>query len=99
MLFLAQCIVIIVRIFPKNWKFSWRLRWLLYYNECEKRVIAWHKAELEKLDSGFRLQQAEFKLVAARTKAHREGIEPEDPRYPDIFDFVPFPNLDEIMKK
>lgn len=61
------------------------------YCGCHEKIIMWHKSSLEKFDPDFRFQQAQLQLVEARMKADEQGIGPLDSRYPDLFDFLPFP--------
>lgn len=90
-MFFARCVVFCLSFLLKNQKRPvHRYLLLLFdYNECKRKVIAWHKAKLEDFDPLYRTQQAGLRLVAAREKAHSEGIGPLDPRYPDIEDFMP----------
>ncbi len=78
-------------LLPARGRLPRYLRAVLGYYDCKDSLIAWHRAELEKLDSNFSLQQAGLRLVAAREKALAEGIGPDDPRYPDIFDVHALP--------
>jgi len=94
LLFWSLIVVTIVGILPQGSWITWRIRWMLDYTGCKERVVAWHFAQLEKLDSNFRLQRAEFKLVAAR-----KGMDPRDPKYPDIFDFIEMPSLPPDFEK
>lgn len=87
-MFFTRCVVYLGGFLPKQSKFSAKLRLLFDYYSCKERVVAWHKVELEKLDAGFRIEQAGIRLVAAREKAIAEGIGPLDPRYPDLDDFL-----------
>ena len=59
---------------------------IIDYIGCRQKVIAWHQAELERLDPMFRLQQNSLRLIAAREKARAEGVDPMDVNYPSIFD-------------
>ena len=81
-MFFARFVVWADGFFPAHWKFTWRLRAMFNYFDCRKKVIAWHRAELEELDFNYALQQAGFRLVAARDKALTEGIGPLDQAYP-----------------
>ena len=63
------------------------------YNTACKEVAGWHMSELERLDSDFRFQQAQIRLMNARNSAQNQGIDPLDPRYPDIFDFHKPPEI------
>lgn len=87
-MFFARCVVYLGGLLPKKSKFSAQLRLLFDYYYCTGKVVAWHKAELERLDAGFRIEQAGIRLVAARGKAIAEGIGPLDPSYPDFDDFL-----------
>lgn len=84
MLFFARCVVYVLGLLPEQWRISRELQLVLGYDNCKKRVVAWHRAELEKLDSDFAFQQAGVRLTLARVKAAAAGISPLDPRYPDF---------------
>jgi hypothetical protein len=59
-----------------------------FYYGLQKKVVAWHQAELKKLDPVYEIQQASIQLVAARKKAYRNGVSPMDPKYPILADFL-----------
>ncbi len=61
------------------------------YFKAQDEVIAWHRAELERLDYRFRTKMGQDRLMTARKEANARGISPTDPRYPDVFDYLPFP--------
>ena len=73
-MFFARFVVWADGLFPAHWKFTWRLRAMFNYFDCRKKVIAWHRAELEELDSGYALQQAGLRL---------------DSRYPTLSELEP----------
>lgn len=50
----------------------------------------WHRRELRSLDHTFDLQEDQWELVRRREVARAQGIGPDDPRYPDLFDIRPF---------
>ncbi len=79
---------LVVSLMPAEGKFSRHFRLLLDYHNCQKKVVAWHRAELEKLDLIFQLQQSAFKLAVAREKAREAGVRPLDPDYPTLLDFA-----------
>jgi hypothetical protein len=90
MLFFARLWVAIIGLVPEKWQsteFMRNVRVFSNYYYFRGLVIAWHQAELERLDLGFGLQQACLRLVAAREEAHAKGIGPLDPKYPalDLF--------------
>ncbi len=60
------------------------------YNKCQEKVIAWHFAELEKMDSNFRFKRDKVRFLAAKKQAEKEGICPKDRGYPDPYDFFEF---------
>ncbi|OYV63604.1 MAG: hypothetical protein B7X03_01135 [Parcubacteria group bacterium 21-58-10] len=86
-MFFARCVVWVVERLPKS-KFRREAGLILNYADCRKKVIAWHRTELGRLNADFDLQQAALKLVAAMDKAHAEGVKPDDPKYPDIWDYI-----------
>jgi hypothetical protein len=59
------------------------------YYSLQKKVAAWHKRELEKLDFEFAELQGSLNLMRARDVAISQGIGPMDPDYPDILDYSP----------
>ncbi len=60
-----------------------------YYEEYKKAVIKHYKAELCNLDVGFRMSEAGNELVRRRKEAIANGIDPMDPKYPDLHDVMP----------
>jgi hypothetical protein len=60
----------------------------LYYS-LQKKVVAWHKSELEELDASYASVQDSLRLVNARRKAVADGISPLDPKYPSLEDVSP----------
>ena len=50
-----------------------------FHARCHKKVVTWHRVELEKLDYDFRFEQSSLRLVKARREAHEAGIEPMNP--------------------
>ena len=61
------------------------------YASSMKEVIAWHRAELEKFDFRFRLEEAQRRMMTDQEKARAQGIGPMDPDYPDLFDYGQLP--------
>lgn len=59
------------------------------YYTLQKRVIAWHKCELEKLDLDYAELQGTLKLLQARKMADEQGIGSMDSRYPDMSEYIP----------
>ena len=77
-------------LLPVRGRFSrlWRyLRVVLGYYDGKDKLVAWHQAELEKLDPMSKLQQDGLRLVAAQEKAEAEGVSPTDPKYPSFSDY------------
>ena len=80
---------LVVSIVPAQGKFSGCFRLLFDYDDCRKKVVAWHRAELEKLDHVFQIPQAAFKLAVAREKAREREVGPLDENYQTLFDLIP----------
>ncbi len=56
------------------------------YIGCKQEVVAWHLAELKRLDPLFAISQFALKVSAAYDRAEAVGIGPDGPRYPGFFD-------------
>jgi hypothetical protein len=95
--FFAFCIVGLVGLLPEQWKITRDVRVVTNFNYFEKEIAIWHQVELEKLDLDFRMQQASLRLIAAQEEARAKGIGPSDPRYPDILDFYPLPEIKHLI--
>ncbi len=63
-------------------------RYTMWWLESQMRVIAWHRAELQRLDVHFQYAEATRQLIQARERARQAGIGPLDRNYPDLDDFV-----------
>lgn len=88
-MFFARCVVFCLSFLKNKRKPIYRHLLLIFdYYGCKRKVIAWHKTKLEKLDPLYRMEQAGLRLMMAREEAHAAGIGPSDPRYPGINDFV-----------
>ncbi len=64
-----------------------------WYTSTRDKLATWHKRELKKLDRRYALREAEHQLVNAREEALRMGIDPLDPKYPDLQDFYEAPEV------
>lgn len=58
------------------------------YDWLKEKTIVYHRAKLMKLDTNFRLSEAERELVRRREDALKKGIGPMDPQYPDLYDVM-----------
>ena len=91
LLFFARFVVWMDTFLPRQSRLSLKVsryfRSMFDYYDCKKRVIAWHRAELERMDADYCIQQASLRLIVAREKAQAEGIGPLDSRYPVMHDF------------
>ncbi|MDP1707375.1 MAG: hypothetical protein Q8L30_02375 [bacterium] len=94
MLFFARCMLVLLPD-PRQFRsllgvkvFSWR--YFSFYEKCEKRVAAWHRAELRKLDPMFQLTEEVLGYADAQIEAERKGIKPFAPDYPQ-FEFEALP--------
>lgn len=90
-MFFTLCRFYVLGLLPAHGGFPRRLRVGLGYYDCRDKIAAWHRAELERLDFNYRLQQASLRLIVAREKAQAEGIGPLDSRYPILNDFLSDP--------
>lgn len=73
---------------PKS-RIAYASGYAAFYYNLKKKVVVWHKQELESMDSDYAMHQAQIKLMKAREGARAKGIGPLDPRYPSISDFHP----------
>ena len=83
LIFWSLIVVTIVGILPKKSWSALRIRWMLDYIGCRKRVVAWHRAQLRELDPKFRSQYDENNFLDAQKRAEAKGISDSDPRYPN----------------
>jgi len=60
----------IVVILPQGSWITWRIRWMLDYTGCKKKVVAWHYAQLKKLEGVDFVER--FTRLAALEKARKE---------------------------
>ena len=97
-MFLSRCVVFCLSGLLKNHKrpIHRHLLLLFDYSGCERKVIEWHRAKLEKLDPLYRLQQAGLHLAAAREIAHAEGTSLLDSRYPALEEFSKIDWAEEV---
>lgn len=86
MSFLAFLLVILPK--PVS-KFAYRSGYADLYYGLQKKVVEWHKSELEELDTDYSSLQDSLRLVKARQKAIANGIGPMDPEYPSLQDVSP----------
>lgn len=87
-MFFARCVVYLGGLLPRHSQFSAKPRRLFDYCGCIEKVVAWHRAELKRLDPEFSAQQAASMYAAALEKAEEAGMSPLDPRYPNSDDFI-----------
>ena len=89
-LFFAFCVLALIPAESKSsGKFSQHLRLMLDYDGCEQKVIAWHRAELEKLDCIFVVQKEIAGLVLARAEAFEKETDLFDWCHPDLSKLEP----------
>lgn len=62
-----------------------------WWNTNKTKLIKWHETELEKLDSGYKIAQAQKRMMADRDAFRARGGNSGDPAYPRIWDYVLFP--------
>lgn len=79
-MFFERIVVKVARSLPIRGRLSLYLLMFFNYSECLKKVIAWHRAQLESLDPIFRAEQ----FIAARNKAIADSIGPLGTRDPTI---------------
>ncbi|MFA6519775.1 MAG: hypothetical protein WCT41_03055 [Candidatus Paceibacterota bacterium] len=58
---------------------SFRIRF--HHRECERRIVAWYKAELERLDPDYALDTLGLRFAGAERVAEEAGISPDNPQY------------------
>ena len=59
-----------------------------WYRQLKKKVVAYHKDELVRLDFQFAMEEGSKELVRRRNAARDAGIGPVDSEYPDIEDVM-----------
>jgi len=94
----SRFVVFLFGLLPEKNKAVRDLSYILNYGECRQRVIAWHNAELKKLDCNSRLQQTFHRLVVSRERALAAGVGPIDACDPDILDYYPQKRVDAVTK-
>ncbi len=71
----------LTRVFTRAYMFWWET--------SRKRLTAWHRQELKRIDSNFAYAEATRELINAREVARERGVKPLSSKYPDIRDFLP----------
>ena len=71
-MFFTRCIVGLVGCLPVQWKSTGSIRLALDYDGHKERLIAWHRAELLRLDSVLYLRLTSPNLIEDWKKAVRE---------------------------
>lgn len=79
-MFFERIVVKVARSLPIRGKLSLYLLRFFNYSECLKKVIVWHRTQLENLDPIFRAEQ----FIAARNKAIADAIGPLGTRDPTV---------------
>ncbi|MFA6414836.1 MAG: hypothetical protein WC217_01495 [Candidatus Paceibacterota bacterium] len=59
-------------------------RYFKFYDGCEKKALAWHRAEHKRLDPMFSLSLEVLGYADAQIEAEAKGIKPFAPDYPKL---------------
>lgn len=83
-------------------RFSRYVRVVFGYYDCRDKIVAWHLAEIEKLDLSFRLRRMKRQLDGSHGQTREAEVSPSSSSYPRFFDSQPPPHLrskEEIEKR
>ena len=76
-----------VRHFVLNFSRAFGFAWSRLL-ESRQKQIAWHRAELMRLDPGFYVQEQGFELIRRREEFVAKGCRPGDSDYPTFADLI-----------
>jgi hypothetical protein len=83
-------LAILLAVLPRfNGKIAYISGYTSFRLRLQDKVIAWHDAELERLDIDYCSHKDSMRLITAREKARALGIGPMDSRYPSLEDVSP----------